>query len=345
MSREPVTRQRLLDMMVTVRKTFILKAAVELGVFDALTPGPAGAAAVAGRIGADPRATRILLNGLAATGLVDVGEDGRYAPAEGADRLLVTTSPDYYGDALRLAASDYEWDALRRLADAVRKGGTVMEENAESPDFAFWLDFAELSTRNTQPIADAIAERTVAWAGSRDSLRVLDVACGHGMYGFTIARHDPRAHVSCLDWPHVLPVTLRNAERLGVAGRVARIPGDMFEAPLDGPYDLIMVNNVLHHLSHERTVELLRRMAGALAPDGRLVTVAITCGDKPPADDPNPHLFSVLMLAWTHGGEVPDAAAMSAAIGEAGFAVAEEFQLPHNPLRVFIAGRAPATGG
>src|SRR4029453_10132565 len=136
-----------------------------------------------------------------------------------------------------------------------------------SPDFGYWLDFAVAGTGNTQPVADLIADDTAAWAESRNSLDVLDVACGHGLYGFTIAGRDPRARVWSLDWPEVLTVTAANAERLGVADRSEQIAGDMFDVPLGGPYDVVLVTNVLHHFSHDRAVELLRRMSTALKPD------------------------------------------------------------------------------
>ncbi|GIG63115.1 O-methyltransferase [Longispora fulva] len=336
--RTPVTRQALLDMMVTVRKTHILRAGVELGVFDILASGTSTAEAVAGKLGTDPRATRVLLNALAAIGLLDA-TDGGYLLAPGADTLLVADSPEYYGHAFRLAASDYEWDALRHLPEAVRTGGTVVDDNAESPDFGYWLDFAVAGTGNTQPMADLIAEEVTTWAAGRDTLDVLDVACGHGLYGFTIAQRDPRARVWSLDWPNVLSITAANAERLGVTDRSAQIPGDMFTAPLGGPYDVIAVTNVLHHFSHERAVELLARMRGALKPDGRLVTVAITHAGGPPAEDPVPHLFAVLMLAWTHSGEVTSAEEVAEIVAEAGFDTPSQHSLPHIPLRTFIADR------
>jgi len=83
-------------------------------------------------------------------------------------------------------------------------------------------------------------------------------------------------------------------------------------------------------------------MATALKPDGRLVTVAITTGDDAPADDPVPYLFSVLMLAWTHEGEVHPASGYADAVREAGFAEPRQLTVPHNPLRVYIADRGGA---
>ncbi|WP_405016251.1 methyltransferase [Kitasatospora sp. NBC_00070] len=332
-----VTRQDLLAMMSSVRRTGVLRAGVDLKVFDALADGPARSEAVATACGADPRAVHILLNALAAIGLLETDGD-RFRLAPGADGILVSTHPDYYGHAVRLAASDYEWDAIKRLGDAVRSGGTVMEQNAETPSYTFWEDFAELGTLNTQPIADLVADAVFPVPG-RDRPTVLDIACGHGLYGYTLAARDPRAEVWSLDWPNVLAVTEANAERLGVRDRAHYLPGDMFDVPLGGPYDVVVVANVLHHFSTDRATELLARAGSALRPGGRLVAIAISTGDAAPHRDPVPHLFSALMLAWTSEGQVHPLSAYEDMVVAAGFTRPKLHTLPHNPLRVLIAER------
>ncbi|MCG6495603.1 class I SAM-dependent methyltransferase [Kitasatospora sp. A2-31] len=335
-----VTRQDLLTMMSAVRKTGVLRAGVDLKVFDALADGPAVSKEVAAACGADPRAVHILLNALAAIGLLET-EGDRFRLAPGADSILVSTHPDYYGHAVRLAASDYEWDAVKRLGEAVRNGGTVMEQNAETPSYTFWEDFAALGTLNTQPIADLVADAVLPEpsAPGQDGPRVLDVACGHGLYGYTLAARDPRARVWSLDWPNVLAVTETNAERLGVRDRAHFIPGDMFEVPLGGPYDVVVVANVLHHFSTARATELLARAGGALRPGGKLVAIAISTDDTAPHRDPVPHLFSALMLAWTSEGQVHPVSAYEEMVVAAGFTRPTQHTLPHNPLRVLIAER------
>ncbi|PVC64130.1 methyltransferase [Streptomyces sp. CS065A] len=333
-----VTRQGLLTMMSAVRRTGILRAGVELRVFDAVAGAPAGPDEVAAFCGTDPRGMRILLNALAATGLL-VKDDDRFSLAPGADSTLVTTHPDYYGDAVRLAASDYEWDAIKRLGDAVRSGGSVMEVNAETPAYTFWEDFAALGTLNTPPIAELVARHVLPGTKERDEVKVLDIACGHGLYGYTLAAHDPRARIWSLDWPNVLAVTENNAERLGVRDRAHFIPGDMFEVPLGGPYDVVVVANVLHHFSTERAKRLLARTADAVRPGGQLVAIAISTGDGPPHLDPVPHLFSALMLAWTSQGQVHPLSDYEEMVTAAGFAPPKVHGLPDNPLRVLIADR------
>jgi C-methyltransferase len=337
-SRECVNSHQVLDILTAVRKTAILRAAVELNVFAVLASGESDSAAVATGIGADPRGTRILLDALAAINLLE-RIDGRYHVPEDVAELLVPGRPGYFGDAVRLASSASEWSALQRLADAVRKGGTVLDQNAETPDFPYWQSFAKAGTRNTQPIADLIAEHVADEVGDR-AIRVLDTACGHGLYGLTLAGRLPAAHVTLQDWPSVLAVTRRNAEIRGLSDRITERPGNMFEVDLGGPYDVALITNVLHHFSEENAKVLIKRLHDGLRPGGLLVVVAIAADDdRPPASDPIPHLFSVLMLGWTRQGEVHSTSAYRSLFTGLGFEVPRGFELPHNPLRVFIARR------
>ncbi|MFI7441594.1 methyltransferase [Nonomuraea indica] len=333
-----VSRESLLAMMQAYKTTSLLRTGVSMGVFDCLAEGPVDADTAAGRLGADPRGTRILLNALAAIGLVEE-DGGRFGLPAGADRLLVSKSPGYLGDMVHVMASDWEWDALKRLDEAVRRGGTVMDVHAETPGYEYWEDFAAYAVAVARPTAEVAADALASWAAGRERLDVLDVACGHGMYGLTLAQRNPQAQVWALDWPNVLPLTEQHAERMGVADRLHRLPGDMFEVPLGGPYDVVMVTNVLHHFSEEKAGELLARLAPAVRPDGKIVLVGFTLGDAPPAEDPAPHLFSILMLTWTFEGEVHSVPAYDRMLTAAGFTRGRRFDVPGLAFRVLVADR------
>ncbi len=174
---------------------------------------------------------------------------------------------------------------------------------------------------------------------------IIDVACGHGLYGYTLAAAHPQARVWSLDWPNVLAEARKHAAEMGVSDRVESIAGDMFEVPLDGPYDVAMVTNVLHHFSPERGVALLRRVGDAMVHDGRLVLVGFVTHDgQPPARDAAAHLFSVLMLVWTHEGEVHSEATYQRMLAAAGFAEGRFYRVPSLPLCVIVAERGSNEG-
>ncbi|HEX6345797.1 methyltransferase [Umezawaea sp.] len=332
-----LTRERVFDLMQGYRNTSLLRTGIRLGVFSSLAEGPADAGELAERLRVDPRGATILLNALVAIGLLE-RKDTEFRLVDGADELLA--GPRSVAHLATILASDWEWDALKVLDEAVRRGGAVVDDNAESSDFAYWKDFATFATAATGPTAGLVADELADWLGSRPNPTALDVACGHGMYGFTLAARQPALRVWGLDWPHVVPIAAENAARLGVRDRVDFIEGDMFEVPLGGPYDVVFVTNVLHHFAEDRATELLARAARAIKPGGRIVVVGFTTTDEPPDTDPAPYLFSVLMLAWTKGGEVHSERAYDRMLTEAGFTAAEVHRLPGVPMRVLIADRA-----
>lgn len=334
-----VSRDRLYRMMRVYKETGLLRAAVRLRVFDALAAGAQSAEEVARATGADPRGTRLLLNALVALDLVHSAGDG-FEIDEGARTLLVSTSPDYYGGMVEVTASDQEWDALRDLDQAVRRGGSIRDVDAETPGYAYWETFARSASPVTEPVATLLAEMLEPWSSTRAEPKILDLACGHGIYGFTLAHRLPGATVTGVDWPNVLDITRRHAAAQGLTGRTRFVPGDMFEIDLGEKYDLVLVTNVLHHFSEQRAAELLRRAAGHLAPGGRIGIVGFVAGEHP-ASDPEPHLFAILMLVWTSAGEVHTTAAHERMCAAAGLEIEAVQAVAKLPFHVIVARRTP----
>jgi C-methyltransferase len=334
----PEKPAQFFDMMLAYKTTALLSAGIDLGVFDALAEGDVSPAAVAERLDLAERGARLLLNGLAALGLLD--SDGvTFTLTAGAAEYLVRGRPRYIGEMAKVMASRWEWDAFGTLTESVRRGGPVVREHAETPRYAYWEHFAAFAGAVAQPTADVAAAYLEPWAADRSRLDVLDVACGHGLYGYTLASRHQQARVWSLDWSNVLPMARKHAAEMGVLDRVTTIAGDMFEVPLGGPYDVVMVTNVLHHFSPKRGVTLLRRLADAMADDGRIVLVGFVTHDRPPAQDAAAHLFSVLMLVWTYAGEVHSVATYQSMLRDAGFGEGRLCQVPSLPLSVIVAQR------
>lgn len=333
---DTLTRERLYRMMRVYKETSLLRSGVQLGLFDALADGPHDAETVADRIDADPRGVRLLLNALAALGVVRCAE-GRFDLDDGARALLVRESDEYYGGMVDVVASDWEWDALRDLSDAVRRGGSVSSVDAETPGYEYWETFARSVGPVTVPTATMLADMLGPWARARGPLRILDLAAGHGIYGFTQLEEFPGSTVTCVDWENVLAITAEHARRAGLSDRVRFAPGDMFEVDAGDPYDLVLVTNVVHHFSEERSTELLQRAAKDLAPGGRVGIVGFVAGDGEPAVDPEPHLFSILMLVWTQGGEVHTHEAYERMTAGAGLEIEQSRQVPGLPFHIVVA--------
>jgi C-methyltransferase len=192
----------------------------------------------------------------------------------------------------------------------------------------------------TRPTTQLLTGQLHDWAAGRDRLDILDLACGHGLYGYSLAQQHPHARVCSVDGPKVLEIAQKHAARLGVADRVQTLPGDMFALPLGGPYDLVLVTNVLHHYAEDQAVELLRRAAAVTVPGGRIALVGITLEEGPVRANAEAHLFSLLMLVWTTQGEAHSSAAYERMLTAAGYTGMRLHRQSTLPMRLIIADRS-----
>lgn len=331
-----VTRQNLLETLQAYKRTSLLRAAMDLGVFDALADGPHDAAELARVLGVDARALRVFLGAAAATGLL-AAEGAAYALPPGAGDLLVSGRPGYAGHAVRINVSDWEWEVMRDLAGTVRKGSTPLVPDATEETFTYWEDFAAQGTFVTRAAATTVVEETRSWAQRHGAPRVLDAGCGHALFGLEYLRAHPRASLTGLDRPGVLAHARRNAERVGVADRVTWIEGDLFSTPLGGPYDLVILANMLPMFGREQGTALLRRLAGVMAPGGRLVTAGFSVDGGAPSDEHAAHMLSLLMLVSTPGGEAYSLADTRRMLSDAGLADVGVRRVDPLPVQVVTA--------
>ena len=114
-----------------------------------------------------------------------------------------------------------------------------------------------------------------------EPLNILDVGCGTGVWSLPIARQDPEAHITFVDYQEPVDVACRTAKAVGMEGRFATIIGDPFTADLPkSQYNLTVVANLLHLIPIDQWKSLLGRIIGTMAPQGRLLIVDVFPGQE-----------------------------------------------------------------
>jgi C-methyltransferase len=326
----------ILQMLQANQATAVLKASIDLGVFGALSAAPCSAEAVAEAIACPARSTAVLLDALAVFGLAE--RRGTTYELNALSRaFLVPSGPTYLGDTANIFAGPLLWDAFGRLTEAVRAGGSVIAQSAETASHPFWETFARSSAALAFPAASALAELLGPKLGGASKVKVLDVAAGSGIYGHTLLRH-PNVEVTFLDWPNVLPETQAWGERLGSdAARAHYLPGSVFDAELGGPYDVIVASHLYHHFDPATCQSLTRRLAGALAPDGQLCVHDFVTGAA--LENPAASLFSLVMLVWTRAGKAYPQSDYEGWMLEAGLSRPAAHPLPGMPTSWLVAQR------
>jgi len=103
--------------------------------------------------------------------------------------------------------------------------------------------------------------------------KVLDIAASHGMFGISVAKHNPGAHIYASDWKNVLESAAKNAQAMGVADRYHLLPGSAFEIDFGVGYDLVLIPNFLHHFDPATCTTFLRKVHSVLQSGGRAAIV------------------------------------------------------------------------
>jgi ubiquinone/menaquinone biosynthesis C-methylase UbiE len=175
----------------------------------------------------------------------------------------------------------------------------------------------------------------VVLQGETRSMRVLDIAAGHGLFGIEIARQNPEAHVTGLDWAAVLHVAQKNAEKAGVADRYKTLPGSAFEVDFSGPNDVVLLTNFLHHFDKPACVALLKKVRSAMLSGGRTAILEFVPNEDR-VSPPMPAAFSLTMLASTPAGDAYTLSELTAMYTESGFSHITAHPIPMSPHTIVL---------
>jgi len=323
------------DTLFAYQRSAALKSALDLDLFTAIDEGVRTASALSKRCGASERGTRVLCDFLTTLGFLSKSDDAYQLTPEAAT-FLSQRSPAYLGTTARFLLRPELKDKFDELTEAVRHGGVPPGcENIVTDEHPIWIEFARSMMPMMVPAAHAIAD--LIGAAAVDSLKVLDIAAGHGMFGITIAQRNPRAEIVAVDWRPVLVVAEENARAAQVQDRYRTIAGDAFTADFGTGYDVALVTNFLHHFDAPTCTAFLAKVHGALTSGGRIVVLEFV-PNPDRVSPPIPARFSLTMLAETPGGDAYTFAELRQQLQAAGFRDVSSHALP-TPQTVLLAAK------
>lgn len=328
--------QLVFDTLFAAQRTAALRAAIELGIFDAIGAGPGDVPTLAKQCSASERGVRILCDYLTIIGLLH--KDGpRYTHTPTSAVFLDSKSPACIASTARFLGSPMLQEPFNRLADIVRTGRTVLPgQGAVEPDNPAWVEFAHSMAPMMAPMAAPLG--SIALEGLTGPVSVLDIAAGHGLFGIEIAKQNPAARITAIDWPAVLEVARANAQKAGVGARYDTKPGSAFEVDFGGPYDIVLLTNFLHHFDPPTCTSLLEKVRRATKPGGRVAALEFVPNDDR-VSPPMSAGFSLTMLATTPSGDAYTLKEYESMYRAAGFVDVKGHPVPTGPHTVVI-GRA-----
>jgi (2Fe-2S) ferredoxin/precorrin-6B methylase 2/DNA-binding CsgD family transcriptional regulator len=310
------------DLNTTLRgwmESRALLTALELDVFTAVGSG-ATAAEVAQKISTHPRSTEMLLNALAAMGML-TKQQGIYRTTPVTARYFAEDSKDDARHGLLHTANI--WHRWSNLTECVRAGTAVGHQEMADRGDDWTKPFIAAMHRNAAERAPLVVQAV----GPAPHDRLLDVGGGSAAYSIAFAKACESLRATVLDVPPVLPIAQGHIHAAGLDDRVDTRAGDLRRDPLGKGYTLILVSAICHMLSPEENQDLLRRCYEALEPRGRVaIQDFILEADK--TAPKQAALFALNMLVGTPAGSTYSYDEYSAWLRGAGFQDVREIRLP-----------------
>lgn len=280
------------EWLAGARALAVASAWTELGLFAKLRGGPLPLTDLPG----DARALAITATILAHVGLL-VTDGDRVGLTGPATRLLDS-------GGLPTGRNLEAFGDLSRMADVIRDGGPVRDAQGKSKvtsggtspgDVAATTRFLDMLYR----ISEQGANDTFTWLspGLPPHAKVLDLGGGHGRYARAFA--DAGHEVTLFDQPMVIEIARKRHD-----GALRYLGGDFLTDSFGGPYDLVLVCNIVHGESDEANASIVARAAQSLAPGGR-IAIRDMFIDEHGQHPTSAVFFGITMLFYTAHGRSP----------------------------------------
>ncbi len=289
----------------------ILLSAAELDLFTSLDGAPTTAGELSARLDADPRGLTILLDALAAMGLLSKQED-RYLTPPAAAPFLTGHGPRTVLPMLLHAA--HLWERWSGLTSIVQGRGPAETHAPQARDADELNAFIGAMHAVGLPLARKIAAAVQPGAAGN----LLDVGGASGTYTIAFLESAPGMRATLFDRPAVIPMARERLTAAGMADRVTLAAGDFYADELPGGHDLALLSAIIHQNSPAENVALFRKVWRALLPGGRIVIRdhVMEPGHTEPKEGA---IFAVNMLVNTEGGSTYTLAEIRTGLEEAGF--------------------------
>lgn len=318
----PIARRRaarVFDLVAGFVYSQVLRACVELELFDILAAGPLTLEAAAARLHLPVDAAERLLSAAIALRLVEHRRGGRYG--------LGALGAPLVGNAGVAAMVRHHALLYADLADPVPllRGATTQTRLAGYWPYAAGAEPKAAGAADVAAYSQlmSVSQPLVAGAilGAVDLARhrtLLDVGGGEGEFLVAAAARAPRLRLVLFDLPAVVARGRARLDHAGLADRADVVGGDFHRDPLPHGADAISFVRVLHDHDEESVRRLLRAAFEALLPGGTVI-VAEPMAETPGAEAMGDAYFGFYLLAMGRG-RPRSAERLTRLLRESGFA-------------------------
>lgn len=251
----------MVDTQVAFNAARAIMTAAELGIYEAMGKSFRTADEIAAACNTHAHATEQLLNCLVGIGYIK-WNNGKYSLKPKYHKWLLKESDANIVAKLRFQLLEWNW--IAQLENYVRTGETLnLHGTATEREWNLYQEgMRDLSVNAAKELAGKIPI-------PKNATSMLDIGGSHGLYSIELCKKHPALKSTILELPGAIEAASAIAKRYDTTGRVNYEAGNALNDDLGTEkYDLVMINNVVHHFSAEQNKALAKKIARALKPGG-----------------------------------------------------------------------------
>jgi len=264
----------MFDTQIAFTSARAIMAAAELDIFETLGKSSRTFKEIANSCKTHPDATKQLLDCLAGIGYLKWSKE-TYSLRPKYYKWLLKDYPSNIIAKLRFQLSEWNW--VGKMEDYVRTGEPLdLHSVINETEWAnYQQGMRDLSVNASKELAAKIKLPA-------NTSRMLDIGGSHGLYSIELCKKYPSLSSTILELPGAINSASIMAAQAGLGDRVQYKAGNALIDELgEGLYDLIMINNVVHHFTEAQNIALAQKVGRALKPGGKYAVGEVIRGKKP----------------------------------------------------------------
>ena len=243
----------------------ILLTAVELDLFTKLKGKALSVSELCATEGWDSRGLTILMDALAAEGLLSRGSDEKYSLPGSIAKYLVRDEEDSILPMILHGC--HLWESWSNLTRIVSTGENLYPAERKTRPKEETEAFIQAMHVVGQLVAPMIADSLDLSVYSK----MLDVGGGPGTYAMAFLSKAPQMTATLFDLPEVVEIGRKRLTEAGLIDRVRIVVGDYTKDDLPPGHDLALLSAIIHSNSREANRNLFRNVYSSLVQGGTIL--------------------------------------------------------------------------
>jgi 2-polyprenyl-3-methyl-5-hydroxy-6-metoxy-1,4-benzoquinol methylase len=268
----------LVDTQIAFSSARAIMAAAELGIYEALGKNERTAEQISAACKTNTHATKQLLNCLVGIGYLQ-WKNEKYALRPKYYKWLLQESETNMIGKLRFQLLEWNW--MAELENYVRTGKALQLHSSVNEEE--WKLYQEGMRDLALTAARDVARKIPV---PKNATTMLDIGGSHGLYSIELCKKHPGLKSTVLELPGAMEAASAIARRYDKNGDLTYQAGNALADDLGTEkYDVVMINNVVHHFTPEQNELLAKKIAKALKPGGIYIIGELIRADKPGGTD------------------------------------------------------------